>query len=168
MENTSHDNSNSETHLFQYLVVMFQNLAMQQMGKLINPVTGKLEQDLQQARITIDMVQMIKEKTAGNLKLEEQRLIDKIMLELQMNYVDEAKRIEEEPEEKASEKEDEGGDDEGAKAVSDDAGSESNEEPGDDEQAGEETRSAKSSASKPKDVKKASRRKKAKRKKKNG
>lgn len=97
MVETPQDSNDHEMYLFQYLVVMFQNLAMQQMGKLINPITGNLERDLQQARITIDMIQMIKEKTAGNLHEEEKRLIDQVLLDLQMNYVDEAQRGEEEP-----------------------------------------------------------------------
>ena len=46
---------------------MFETLALQQLGKLVSPITGKVERDLRQARITIDMLVMIREKTAGNL-----------------------------------------------------------------------------------------------------
>ncbi len=77
---------------------MFQTLALQQLGKLINPVTEKMERDLQQAHITIDMLQMIKEKTAGNLSGRERGLLDGVLTELQLNYVDELKREEPEPE----------------------------------------------------------------------
>jgi hypothetical protein len=83
--------------LFQHLVAMFQTLALQQLGKLTNPITGKLERDLHQARITIDMLQMLKEKTAGNLEHSEQVLLDRALLDLQMNYVDEVSRKEEQP-----------------------------------------------------------------------
>lgn len=78
---------------------MFQTLALQQLGKLINPVTGKMERDLQQARITIDMLHMIKEKTAGNLSAREKGLLDGVLTDLQLNYVDELKREEPKPEE---------------------------------------------------------------------
>ena len=81
-------------YLFQHLVAMFQTLALQQLGKLINPVTGKLERDLHQAKITIDILQMIQTKTTGNLGDDEKRLIDKVLMELQMNYIDEKSRSE--------------------------------------------------------------------------
>ena len=90
--------------LFQHLIAMFQTLAFQQMGKLINPITNKLERDLQQARITIDMLQMLKEKTAGNLTPTEQRLLDGAIFELQMNYVDEVERQKAESQKEESEK----------------------------------------------------------------
>jgi len=71
---------------------MFQTLALQQMGKLMNPITGKVERDLHQARITIDMIAMIQKKTGGNLSGEEKRIIDGILMDLQMNFVDERSR----------------------------------------------------------------------------
>jgi hypothetical protein len=82
------------TYLFHHLVAMFETLAFQQLGKLVNPITGQMERDLRQARITIDMIEMIREKTAGNLSGDEGRLLDSVLLELQMNYVDESKRPE--------------------------------------------------------------------------
>jgi hypothetical protein len=83
--------------LFHHLVAMFQTLALQQLGKLVNPISAKLERDLQQAKITIDMLQMIQEKTEGNLSESEKKLIDNVVMELQINYVDEQGR-EHEPE----------------------------------------------------------------------
>jgi hypothetical protein len=85
-------------YLFHHLVVMFQTLALQQLGKLMSPITGKVERDLQQARITIDMLQMIREKTAGNVTDREKGLLDGVLMELQLNYVDELNRGEETPE----------------------------------------------------------------------
>jgi hypothetical protein len=84
--------------LFHHLVAMFQTLALQQLGKLVNPINGKLERDLQQAKITIDMLRMIQEKTAGNLSDNEKKLIDTVVMELQINYVDEQGREGSEPE----------------------------------------------------------------------
>jgi len=78
--------------LFHHLITMFATLAYQQLGKLVNPITGKMERDLRQARITIDMLEMIREKTSGNLTDDEERLLDSILMELQMNYVDETNR----------------------------------------------------------------------------
>ncbi len=95
MENGSDSRESMNEYLFHHLVAMFQTLALQQMGKLVNPITGKLERDLQQGRITIDMLQMIKDKTEGNLQPAEQAVLDRALTELQMNYVDEVNRPEE-------------------------------------------------------------------------
>lgn len=78
--------------LFIQLIAMFQGAAMQQMGKLPNPVTQKIERDLEQAKMSIDMLDMLKEKTSGNLSGAEKDFLDKIVFELQMNYVDESKK----------------------------------------------------------------------------
>jgi len=92
-------------YLFHHLVAMFQTLALQQLGKLVNPITGKMERDLQQARITIDMLQMLKERTTGNLEQSERMILDRALLELQMNFVDETARGEEPSPEPAVEQE---------------------------------------------------------------
>ena len=89
------DDGERNAFLFTHLVAMFETLALQQLGKLVSPITGKVEQDLRQARITIDMLVMIREKTAGNLLPEEQRIINAVLTELQMNYLDESKRSKE-------------------------------------------------------------------------
>jgi len=93
-----------ETFLFHHLVAMFQTLALQQLGKFVSPITGRLERDLQQAKITIDMLQMIRDKTVGNLTGDEESLLDRVLWELQMNFVDEQQRAGQEKEEAAEEK----------------------------------------------------------------
>ena len=100
MDNSSNDKDKArETFLFQHLIVMFQTLALQQMGKLTNPITGKVERDLHQAKITVDMLGMIQKKTEGNLEENEKKIFDTVMMELQMNYIDETARAEKEEEE---------------------------------------------------------------------
>jgi hypothetical protein len=95
---------------------MFQTLALQQMGKLTSPITGKVERDLHQSRITVDMLEMIRKRTEGNLEENEKKLLDSVIMELQMNYIDEQTRADEEggeegPKETESEGEDSGGGD---------------------------------------------------------
>ena len=90
MNKLSEDQKNAV--LFMQLILTFQGAAMQQMGKIKNPLTDKIERDLTQAAISIDMLDMIKQKTAGNLTKEEQQLIDHILSELKLNYVDELDR----------------------------------------------------------------------------
>jgi hypothetical protein len=99
--NESVGGSERSAFLFQHLVAMFETLALQQLGKLVNPITGAVDRDLRQARITIDILEMVREKTAGNLSPEEKRLLDAVLTELQMNYVDESKREKSEQEGKA-------------------------------------------------------------------
>jgi hypothetical protein len=87
MANPSHD----ETLLLQ-LVAMFQYAAMQQMGKLANPVTGEVERDLAQARMSIDMIEMLQRRTQAERTARETEYLDKVLFELRMNFVDESKR----------------------------------------------------------------------------
>ena len=81
-----------ETHhmLFMQLVYMLHAAAMHQLGKVKNPLTGKVERDLQTAQSTIDMLEMLSERTKGNLSMEEQKLLSAVLMELRLNYVDEA------------------------------------------------------------------------------
>jgi len=100
LDNSSNDTDKAqETFLFQHLVVMFQTLALQQMGKLTSPITGKVERDLHQAKITVDMLGMLQNRTEGNLDENEKRILDTVMMELQMNYLDETARAAKEEEE---------------------------------------------------------------------
>ncbi len=78
--------------LFLQLVVSLQAGAMQQMGKVASPFTGKVERDLDMAKHSIDMLAMINEKTTGNLGEDEQKFLNHLLYELRMNYVDELKK----------------------------------------------------------------------------
>lgn len=81
-----------EDALFVNLVLIFQNAAMQQMGKVTNPMTGKIEKNLEQARFSIDMIDMLRSKTRGNISSELEKLLDTALTNLRMNYVDEANK----------------------------------------------------------------------------
>lgn len=78
--------------LFMHLIYSFQNLSVMQMGKIVNPATNKIEKDLEQAKHTIDMIRMLKDKTKGNLNSDEQNLLDQTLLNLQLNYADEVNK----------------------------------------------------------------------------
>jgi len=95
MDKEKSSGESQRDELFIQLVTMFQVAAMQHMGKILNPVTNKIETDLKQAKISIDMISMIKEKTRGNLDKAEEGYLDKVLFELQMNYVDETNRSKE-------------------------------------------------------------------------
>ena len=74
---------------FLQLVLSLQSAAMFQMGKTASPVSGKIERDMIQAKISIDLLNMLQEKTKGNLSEQEKQIIDSTVYNLQMNYVDE-------------------------------------------------------------------------------
>lgn len=78
--------------LFHQLVLSLSETAMVQLGKVLHPVSHKLERDLAQARSTIDLLRMLQARTRGNLQAAEQKLLDQSVLSLQMNYVYEQDR----------------------------------------------------------------------------
>jgi hypothetical protein len=75
--------------LFTQLVIMFHTATMQHLGKIKNPMTDAVERDLHAAQSTIDLLDMLKVKTHGNLLDDEERLLTQILQELKLNYVDE-------------------------------------------------------------------------------
>lgn len=76
--------------MFMELILMLSSSAMQQLGKLINPQTGKTELNLEAAQATIDMLEMLEAKTRGNLDRDEGRLLASTLTSLRMNYVETA------------------------------------------------------------------------------
>jgi hypothetical protein len=80
-------------HLLGSLLYLFHTTGMQGMGKLMNPVSQKTEKNTIQAKESIDMLEMLKEKTKGNISPELSRLLDQFLTDLRLNYVDEQKDI---------------------------------------------------------------------------
>ena len=76
--------------LFAQLVVMFQGACMQHLGKIKNPMTDKIERDLEQAQAMIELLEMLHARTKGNLVAEEEAFLANIIRELKLNYVDES------------------------------------------------------------------------------
>ena len=87
----SKDPENINVHFFQ-IVFSLQTAAMQQMGKIVSPVTGEVERDLTIAQTTIDILAMLETKMKGNLTDEEAGFISRSLYELRMNFVDESKK----------------------------------------------------------------------------
>lgn len=86
------DKEQQHAVLFLNLVMWFQAMAMQQMGKLKNPMSDKIERDMEQARLTIDMLDMLEAKTKGNLGEDEKKFFAHILSELKLNFVDEVNK----------------------------------------------------------------------------
>ncbi len=67
--------------------------AMVSMGKIENPISGKIEKNIEMARLNIELLEELKQKTNGNLeKIEENELV-KIISELQITFIEEVALI---------------------------------------------------------------------------
>jgi len=86
-------NENFDKNAFQFtsLILSLSTSCMIQLGKSPNPMTNNIEKDLKQAEITITLLEMLKEKTKGNLSKDEQNILDSSLTNLRLNYVNEVK-----------------------------------------------------------------------------
>ena len=57
------------------------------MGDIENPATGKAEPDLELAKHSIDMLEVLDQKTQGNLDAQEKQILDSMLFQLRMRYV---------------------------------------------------------------------------------
>ncbi|REJ83004.1 MAG: DUF1844 domain-containing protein [Bacteroidetes bacterium] len=80
---------NNNDQLFVQLLYIFHSSGMVALGKLKNPATDKIERNLEQAKHSIDMLEMLKVKSKGNLSDDLLRMMDTFLSELKLNYVDE-------------------------------------------------------------------------------
>ena len=88
--NDNNDNNIEELKAdFSTFVYSLNAQALFYLGKLPNPMTGKYEKDLKTARYLIDTIDMLFNKTKGNLDENESKLITNIMYDLKMFYVNE-------------------------------------------------------------------------------
>jgi len=94
-----------ESQNFMFLILNFQTTAMIGMGKIKNPMIDKIARNMDEAKFAIDMLGMLSNKTKGNLTAEEDNLLQKVLTELRLNYVDEAKKDEAAKKEEEAKKE---------------------------------------------------------------
>lgn len=79
--------SGEMTQRFIEFIMMQAQQAALFLGRLPNPQTGKAEPNLDVARMLIDQLEMIREKTRGNLNHEETEILASILSDLQLGYV---------------------------------------------------------------------------------
>lgn len=70
-----------------FLCTTIATQAMIALGQVPNPITGKVEQRLKQAKHYIDTLAVLEEKTAGNRTPDESALLSEILHQLRMAYV---------------------------------------------------------------------------------
>ena len=74
--------------LFTQLIYMFHTSAMQGLGKIADP-TGQVTRNFEYVSQTIDLIEMLKAKTNGNISEDIEKVLDGMLSELRLNYVDE-------------------------------------------------------------------------------
>ena len=78
-----------EASLLQFVSGMAMQTLMH-LGAMSNPLTGKIEKDLVNAKYSIDLLGILQEKTRGNLAAEEEQYLQAALTELRMRYVKES------------------------------------------------------------------------------
>lgn len=78
--------------LFLQLVLGLQQSGMMSLGKLMNPITRKIDTHLDLARDTIDTLAALEARTRGQLEPDEARVLQQVLSELRMNYLAEVKK----------------------------------------------------------------------------
>lgn len=96
-----------EDQLFIHLVNTFVQSAWISLGKVKNPVTDKLDRNIEQATYYIDLLDMLQTKMKGNLSEWEEQYIIHSLSELKLNFIDEQKKGSEETVNSDNEKVDE-------------------------------------------------------------
>ncbi len=78
--------------LFMQLVMQNQQIAMMAMGKIKNPVTDKIDRNLEYAKVSIDTLDMLQARTKGNITEYEEKFLTEALKDLKLNYVDEVEK----------------------------------------------------------------------------
>lgn len=62
--------------------------ALLHLGEIESPLTGKVERDLAAAQHMIDILGLLREKTRNNLEQAEEHLLDSVLYDLRIRYVE--------------------------------------------------------------------------------
>jgi hypothetical protein len=77
---------------FDTLVSYLSTTAMFQMGLLAGPSGERIPADMVNARRTIDLLEVLQQKTEGNLTPDEAQLLEDVLYELRMSFIEVEKR----------------------------------------------------------------------------
>ncbi len=72
---------------FSLLIMSIASNATMALGLIADPSNGKTEVDKQLARFNIDLLAVLKEKTKNNLSSDEAGLLNHILQDLQMKFI---------------------------------------------------------------------------------
>lgn len=73
---------------FTTLVLSFRHVALMALGLLDDEHSASFPPDPEAARMQIDMIRVLKDKTIGNLSDDENKLVDSVLYELRVAFVE--------------------------------------------------------------------------------
>ena len=76
---------------FVTFVMSIASAVMVDLGEAQHPETGKAEKNLPMAKHTIDILSMLQEKTKSNLSEQEAGILETLLYDLRLRYVDATK-----------------------------------------------------------------------------
>jgi hypothetical protein len=77
---------------FETLVSYLSTTVMFQLGLIPGPSGERIPADMPNAKRTVDLLEVLQEKTQGNLTASESRLLEDVLYELRMSFVEMQKR----------------------------------------------------------------------------
>jgi hypothetical protein len=77
---------------FETLVSYLSTTAMFQLGLIAGPSGEHIPADMPNAKRTLDLLEVLQEKTRGNLSANESRLLEDVLYELRVSFVEMQKR----------------------------------------------------------------------------
>lgn len=77
---------------FQTFILSLASSAMVHLGRVPDPTGQAPERNLEMARQTIDILTMLRDKTHGNLDPTEAPLLDRVLHDLRVAWVEETRR----------------------------------------------------------------------------
>lgn len=89
---STHDREAGEINFAAFLMSLSTE-ALVHLGEMPDPSSGEQRRDLAMAQQMIDILGMLRDKTRGNLDHDEQALLDAVLFDLRMKYVEIARRV---------------------------------------------------------------------------
>jgi len=86
------EQADRQDQLLMLLVANLQQGALVQLGKLADPLSGETGVELPAARLSIDLLDMLRVKCRAGTAEPVVREIDRVVMDLQLNYTDVARR----------------------------------------------------------------------------
>jgi len=77
---------------FSSFIISLSSSTLFLLGDIPDPTTNQTQRNLPLAKQTIDILGLLKEKTIGNLARDETQLLESLLYDLRMRYVEELKK----------------------------------------------------------------------------
>lgn len=77
---------------FEAFVISLNTSVLYHLGEIADPLTGKREKNLDLARHGIDTLELIEEKTKGNLSDDEAKMLKDLLYDAKLKFVQAAKK----------------------------------------------------------------------------